>query len=123
MLSAKMRGPKPCTSRIHRLAANYKASHSQVQNMSQHQITAIHKPDCQSSHEHITKVRCGTVVFSVEDVIYLIDHHLSRFYVSVGGATAWVEVVHPGLISGRRPYIRTTPDWTGKDNLLNLPEF
>ncbi len=88
--------------------------------MSQHQITAIRKPNRNSTHEHITHVRYDGVIHTREHVIRLIENRTDSFYVSVAGSVAWVTVVYPG--AGRDPYIRTIPDWTGKDNLLNLPE-
>jgi hypothetical protein len=41
-------------------------------------------------------------------------------YVSVGRDTAEVTVVRP---SSGRPYIKTRPDHTTRDNLLSLPRF
>lgn len=86
--------------------------------MTTHQITAIRKPDRYSSHEHITHVKYDDEVHSRAHVIKLIESGTDRFYVSVGGISTWVQVVRQ---LGRDPYIRTTPDWTGKDNLLSLP--
>ena len=40
-------------------------------------------------------------------------------FVRVGNAEADVFVVAP---AGRRKYIKTTPDYTKRDNLLSLPE-
>lgn len=88
--------------------------------MISHQITAIRKLDRYSSHEHITHVKYDGLVYKREHVISLIKNRTDSFYVKVGTAMAWVEVMHPGF--PRAPYIRTIPDNTGKDNLLSLPE-
>lgn len=88
--------------------------------MSSHQITAIRKPNRDSSTEHITHVKYDNIIHTREEVISKIENHTDTFYVSVGGATARVEIVYPGY--GRIPYIKTLPDWTGKDNLLSLPD-
>lgn len=87
--------------------------------MASHQITHIRKPNRDSTHEHITHVGYDGYVHTREEVIRLIENKTDSFYVSVGGVTVWVEVVYPG--GGRSPYIRTKPDYTGKDNLLSLP--
>ena len=89
--------------------------------MISHRIVAIRKPDRNSTHEHITHVQYDNLIHKVEEVISLIERATNSFYVTVGNATSLVTVVRPlGFL--RRPYIRTTPDWTGKDNLLKLPE-
>ena len=88
--------------------------------MASHQITAIRKPDRNSTHEHITHVKYDGTVHTREYVISLIRARSDSFYVKVGTSLAWVEIVNPGF--PRSPFIRTTPDWTGKDNLLALPE-
>ena len=88
--------------------------------MATHQIVAIRKPNHYSSHEHITHVKYDWAVHTREEVIRLINAGTDRFYVSVGGATAYVEVVKPPF--PHSPYIRTYPDRTGKDNLLALPD-
>jgi len=72
-----------------------------------------------STHEGITHVKYDGVVHPRSDVIRLIENRTDSFYVKAGSALAWVEVVRP---LGRDPYIRTTPDYTGRDNLLSLPE-
>lgn len=96
-----------------------KLVHSRRDIMTSHQITAIRKPHRDSTHEHITHVKYDGAVHTREYVINLIEKGSDSFYVSVGGAKAWVVVVRPAY---RDPYIKTTPDWTGKDNLLSLPE-
>lgn len=87
--------------------------------MQQHQITAIRKPDRHSEVEHITHVKYDNVVHTREEVIRRIVARTDSFYVRVGSLVVWVEVVRPAY---RDPYIRTKPDWTGKDNLLSLPQ-
>jgi len=88
--------------------------------MISHQITAIRKPYRYSSHEHITHVKYDGLVHTREQVISLINTRTDSFYVKVGTAIAWVEVVYLGF--PHSPYIKTYPDYTGKDNLLSLPE-
>ena len=88
------------------------------------QIRCINKPDPSSPVEHITHVGgFGPPQWKldVETVINRIeskgpDHE--DYFVQVGIAEANVRVVRP---SGRRAYIRTTPDYTPVDNLLSLP--
>ena len=87
--------------------------------MATHQIIAIRKPNRNSTHEHITHAKYDGLVHPVEHVIRGITNGTDTFYVKVGGAMTWVEVVRPSTYS---IYIRTRPDWTGKDNLLSLPE-
>ena len=91
--------------------------------MAIYQITAIIKPkDAHSTHEHITHVWCAGAWHTVETVIKAITDKTDSFYVSAGGATAWVEVVRP-LFINKRPFIRTVSDYTGRDNLLSLPNY
>ena len=87
--------------------------------MQQHQIVAIRKPNRQSEIEHITHVKYDGTIHLREEVIRRIRNRTDTFFVRAGGSVAWVEVVKP---YGREPYIRTKPDWTGRDNLLSLPE-
>lgn len=54
---------------------------------------------------------------TVEAIIEWLDKGNSA-YVVRGGATIDVLVERP---LGRRPYLRTRPDHTGRDNLLALP--
>jgi hypothetical protein len=88
--------------------------------MTSHQITAIRKPDRNSTHEHITHVKYDGRVQTREYVISLMRARTDSFYVRAGIDLAWVEIVNPGF--PRAPYIKTVPDRTGKDNLLSLPE-
>jgi len=88
--------------------------------MISHQITAIRKPDRHSTHEHITHVKYDGVVHPRADVIKGILNRTDSFFVKVGGAMTWVEVVPASYY--HEAYIRTKPDWTGKDNLLSLSE-
>ncbi len=87
--------------------------------MQQHQIVAIRKPLRFSDVEHITHVKYDGAIHTREEVIRRIKARTDSYFVRAGGALAWLEVVEP---YGRDPYIRTKPDWTGKDNLLSLPE-
>ena len=88
--------------------------------MNQHQIVAVRKPHRHSEVEHITHVKYDGVVHTREEVIRRITAGTDSFFVRVGTTTVWVIVVRPGY--PRDPYIKTLPDWTGKDNLLALPE-
>ena len=88
-----------------------------------HQITCITKPDPHSSHEAI--LRIGGIAangthfnISREDCYDNIKGgHV--FHVKVGNADAKVEAYQR---NGQGKYIRTFPDATKKDNLLNLPQ-
>lgn len=81
-------------------------------------ITCIKKPHPDSPFEHITDVGGVGWTLSVPDVIKRIDTGFEQFFVNVGQTEVNVETVHP---LGYRPYIKTLPDWTKKDNLLSLP--
>lgn len=90
--------------------------------MARHQVICITKPDVHSTHEHITHIGYAgnpRVIITVNDVIERIETNVSQFYVSTSSGTANVEVVR---IPGRRPFIKTIPDHTQKDNLLSLPQ-
>jgi Protein of unknown function (DUF3892) len=79
------------------------------------QVTCINKPNRDSPLEHITHVGgFGTSHWklTVEEVIRRIETPGGeRFFVRAGGYETDVEVVSP---SGRRKYIKTTPDGTKK---------
>ncbi|MGN7986137.1 DUF3892 domain-containing protein [Pedobacter sp. 22226] len=93
--------------------------------MASYQVICITKPDVNSTHEHITEIGYREsalrpkVTISVEEAIKRVDANAFEFYVSTSQGTAYVKVERP---SGRRAYIRTEPDETKKDNLLNLPQ-
>jgi uncharacterized protein DUF3892 len=53
-----------------------------------------------------------------EQVVAEIDAGVNDFYTLAGGSRAVVVVVRP---TGMAAYVRTTPDRTGRDNLLSLP--
>jgi hypothetical protein len=84
-------------------------------------VTCIEKPNRYSSHEHITSVGVDGYPsrYTVAQVIQCIRSGGYEFYTQVGGRKAVVNVVD---VPGRTSYIRTSPDSTGKDNLLALPE-
>ena len=88
--------------------------------MQEHQIVAKRLSDSNGGLEHITHVKYDNAVHTRGEVIRAISARTDAFFVRGGGAITWVEVVHPGY--PRDPYIRTRPDWTGKDNLLSLPD-
>ncbi|KQC01762.1 DUF3892 domain-containing protein [Pedobacter sp. Hv1] len=93
--------------------------------MASYRVVCITKPDVQSSNEHITRIGYyesalrPKVIITVEEAIQRIDRNSTEFYVSTPAGTAYVKVERP---NGRRPYIRTVPDRTEKDNLLSLPQ-
>jgi len=93
--------------------------------MASYQVICITKPNVNSSNEHITHIGYyesalkPKVIIGVEEAIKRIDENSYEFYVSTPAGTAYVKVEKP---FGRRPYIRTVPDRTEKDNLLNLPQ-
>jgi hypothetical protein len=93
--------------------------------MASYQVICITKPHPTSSHEHITHIGYyeslsrPRIIITVEDAIRRIDHNKWEFYVSAQQGTAYVEVVR---LPNRRPFIKTIPDRTQKDNLLTLPQ-
>ncbi|UEG52603.1 DUF3892 domain-containing protein [Mucilaginibacter daejeonensis] len=91
--------------------------------MASYQVVCITKPNAQSSHEHITHIGYDTLfkrgIITVEEAIKRIEANSREFYVETPAGSAYVKVERP---EGRRPYIRTVPDHTEKDNLLNLPQ-
>lgn len=76
-----------------------------------------------TGHEHIAALRWKNTVTgttdrsTIDDIIAWMDKG-NRAYVQGGGETIDVLVRRP---PGRRPYLETRPDWTGRDNLLSLP--
>ena len=88
-----------------------------------HQITCILKLNPFSDHEAIQRVggiqQNGQTFNITREQCY--DHinggHI--FHVKVGNADAKVEAYQR---NGQGKYIRTYPDATKKDNLLNLPQ-
>jgi hypothetical protein len=92
--------------------------------MATYKIICIHKPDVNSTHEHITHIgyldaNGNRTIITVEDAIRRIDINSKEFYVDSPFGTAYVEVARH---LGHRPYIKTYPDRTQKDNLLSLPQ-
>jgi hypothetical protein len=92
--------------------------------MPSYQVICITKPNANSSHEHITHIGFfsspvhPTQIITVEEAIKRIDANLLEFYVSTPSVTTFIKVERP---IGKKAYIRTVPDHTEKDNLLNLP--
>lgn len=92
--------------------------------MPSYQVICISKPDANSSHEEITHIGFfyspvyPKQIITVEEAIKRIDANLLEFYVSTPSVTTFIKVERP---IGKRAYIRTVPDHTEKDNLLNLP--
>ena len=87
-------------------------------------ITCITKPHPHSPVEHITHVGVPYGLLSsnkipVEEVIRQIDSGQSTYYVKGGRYEAEVHVVRQSML--HRAYIRTVPDQTVVDNLLELP--
>ena len=79
-------------------------------------------------HEHISALqirdtRRGTLEWKpVEDLVEMIDHaipvQLDPLYVRVAPDQAEIKTVHR---PGWKPFLRTAPDGTLRDNLLALP--
>jgi hypothetical protein len=87
-------------------------------------FTAIELSAGGHSHEHIIRFwweqNGKTGCSDIATIVSWLKRGNSA-YVRVGGNTVEVKVVEPG--GGRKPHIRTTPDHTGKDNLLALPRM
>jgi len=82
------------------------------------QIVAIRMSPPADHHHHIVEVQLSDLTWKARiDVANDIDSGRESYFVTVGGATAIVETE---VVRGVK-YIRTHPDATGKDNLLNLP--
>jgi len=85
-------------------------------------FTAIELSAGGHSHEHIVRVwweqdgNAGNM--DIAKVVSWLKQG-NKAHVRGGGTIVEVKVVEPG--GGRAPYIRTTADHTGKDNLLALP--
>ncbi len=82
------------------------------------QVTCINKREHYNPHERILFIGGTGWKHSQQDAIVYLRNDSYSYYVSVGGYTVDVEIaLHNG-----NPYLKTKPDATGKDNLLNLPE-
>ena len=82
------------------------------------QVTCINKREHYNPHERIVFIGGAWGKHSQRDAILNIQHGSINYFVSFGGYTTDVEVAyHNG-----NPYLKTKPDATGKDNLLNLSE-
>ncbi len=90
--------------------------------MASYQVVCITKPHPHSTHEHITHIgfyetlSSPRKIITVQDAIARIDRNPNEFYVSTPQGTAYVKVERP---YGRNPFIKTIPDRTLRDNLLN----
>jgi hypothetical protein len=94
--------------------------------MASYQVICITKPNVESTTERITKIGYyessfkPKVIITVDEAIERIKVNPEEFYVKTGTDKAFVKVEKP--TDGRKPYIRTIPDSTKKDNLLSLPQ-
>jgi len=66
----------------------------------------------------VTALRTRTRVFTREQAYRHVLAHRFDLYTSRGGQLAWLEAVE----QDGTQYVRTAPDHTGADNLLNLPD-
>jgi Protein of unknown function (DUF3892) len=85
------------------------------------EIACVDKPDRESLVEHITHVGgydAGQWKLPVEEVIRRIEGCIEGFFIRVGANELNVFVASP---KGAKKHIRTNPDLTQLDNLLNLP--
>jgi len=87
------------------------------------QVSCINKREHYNPHERIINIGGLDALgsrwkLSQPNAIEYVENATYSFYVSVGGYTIDVIVAtHSG-----HKYLKTKPDATGKDNLLNLPE-
>jgi Protein of unknown function (DUF3892) len=87
------------------------------------QITCITKPQPHSHHEHITNVggvrpNLGRFYISREECAGDIVTARESYFVRVGQTQIGVEAYQRNGVW----FIKTRPDQTQKDNLLNLPQ-
>lgn len=86
------------------------------------QIQCINKTNRYSVHERISHVggsHPNRWKLTQPDAISLIETGAWRFYVSVGGTTAWVIVA---MSASGNKYLKTQNDGEQPNNLLSLPE-
>ena len=85
--------------------------------MGKFQITAVRKPDRNSTVEHITHVKIADEVFQRASIINWIDTNEHQFFTRVGPYES--KVVTASRLGIK--YIKTENDGTVTDNLLSLP--
>jgi hypothetical protein len=86
-------------------------------------ITCITKPDAQDHHEAITAVggtRASGVTFNISRTTCADDIRFKRDSYDVKVGNDQIDVT--AYEKGGTWYIRTKPDKTQRDNLLNLPK-
>jgi Protein of unknown function (DUF3892) len=76
------------------------------------------------SHPHIAKVKLagGTIETRAQVINYILNHRMT--YVTSAPGVPEAKVIVAGCPKcGSGDYITTEPDWTEKNNLLDLPRF
>lgn len=74
-----------------------------------------------NSEQHISQVKLSSgIIQSVQQAVSNIDTHVDYYFTDHNGRKTEVESVHP---YSEPAYIRTKPNQTTTDNLLNLPRF
>jgi len=92
--------------------STYGASSNRVQ------ITCVRLQSPGTRSEHITHIGSGARIWTKAEAIREIDSNRIYFYTLVNGVEAKVHVVRP---NGGEPYLHTSPDGYGPNNLLELP--
>ncbi|BCM25962.1 DUF3892 domain-containing protein [Methyloradius palustris] len=91
--------------------------------MKEFEVNSIHKPNRNSSHEHITHIGNNTGLWKMtrETAIARIDSKTEAYYTIdyTSGKRAYIGVVRS---AGKLPYLRTYADSKYNDNLLALLE-
>jgi len=84
------------------------------------QITEIHISSPGTHHHQITEVKLASGARKKREIVAdEIDKGTESYYVSVDSTTVDVATEVVNTVK----YIRTKPDATKKDNLLNLPRY
>ena len=76
------------------------------------------------TYEHIELLKGPGFVKTREQVVHEIDHSLARYFTNEApqAPRAYLEVQQTPGLTGTR-YVRTQPDCSTLNNLLNLPRF
>lgn len=89
--------------------------------MAKHQITAVRVESPGTQEEHITQLKLSTGTVETREKVHdNIKGGNEYYYTSVGGRKPRVEAATSA--KGTK-YVRTHPDDSKLDNLLNLPRF
>ncbi|MEK7146514.1 MAG: DUF3892 domain-containing protein [Patescibacteria group bacterium] len=94
--------------------------------MAKYQVTCVHKPNRNSTHEHITHI--GGVVegkrwnITREEAIRQIENNINGFYVVDANDSTKVSVVGVVRPAFGHAYLRTYADGYWNNNLLSLAE-